>query len=73
MVSLAEAFKLTRVRDNECVRLVNIETGPVFGDIKTGKEVRDSLDLHKVECHRIDVSASSFMWEFTVKYGASDL
>ena len=68
MVSLAEAFTLTRVRNEECVRLINIETGPVFGDIKTGKEVRDKFDMKKIECHRIDICASSMMWEFTVNF-----
>jgi len=68
MISLAEAFSLTRVRNDECVRLVDIAKGPVFGDIKTGKEVRDKFDLKKIECHKIDICSASLIWEFTVNF-----
>lgn len=63
MISLRQAFKLCKIRDDELVYLRPRGGSRFSSDMYTGKEVRNKLDMKRIDVISIDVRLSYGEWK----------
>ncbi len=71
MITLAQAFKLLSIRNNDIVYLRLVDE-PALCELFTGRKIRETYDMKAVEVHRIGLHKHysdypSCDWELEVK------